>query len=232
MMNEKDIAAKAAQDTGADAAHAEPRHAPFDYEKDVQNAQEQQTAPAENAHSAAKAAPADGKPAADERKAHKAEKETKHAAELAAIKAHVEQMEKQASSAKETLLRTVAEYDNFRKRSAREHDAAFGNGVCHAVEKLLPILDTLALAANTQTADEGFKKGVELTLDQCKKAFDELGVKENDALGQPFDPNLHAAVLQQPAPEGTDSGIVLQVLQTGYTLTDKVVRHATVVVAE
>ncbi|MEG2394612.1 MAG: nucleotide exchange factor GrpE [Ruthenibacterium sp.] len=237
MMNEKDIAAKAAQNTGANK-----KHAPYDYDKDLASAPDEakaQTVPADdkpaaekNAAQPAPQSSAAGKPETDDRKAHKQEKEAKHAAELTALKAHAEQLEKQAGSAKETLLRTVAEYDNYRKRSAREHDAAFGNGVCHAVEKLLPILDTLALAANTQTADEGFKKGVELTLDQCKKAFDELGVKEINALNQPFDPNLHAAVLQQPAPEGTDSGTVLQVLQTGYTLGDKVIRHATVAVAE
>src|SRR5690625_4587730 len=68
-------------------------------------------------------------------------------AELAAVKEQLEKAAKELSDAKDTLLRTAAEYDNFRKRSAKEKDAAFGNGVSFAVEKLLGVLDTLALAA-------------------------------------------------------------------------------------
>ncbi len=162
----------------------------------------------------------------------KAEKETKHHAELAAAKCKIEEFEKQLAGAKETLMRTAAEYDNFRKRSAKEHDAAFNNGVGFAITQLLPVLDTLNLAANAATEDESYKKGVILTLDKCKEAFGLMGVSEIEAQGKPFDPELHAAVLQQPCPEGTESGTVLQVLQTGYILKEKVIRHATVAVAE
>lgn len=130
------------------------------------------------------------------------------------------------------LLRLAAEYDNFRKRSAREKDASFGDGVAFAVEKLLGVLDTLNLAANTPTQDENYKKGVIMTLEQCAKAFEAIGVEEIDAEGKPFDPQLCAAVMQQPAPEGAESGTVTQVLQKGYTYKGKVVRHASVAVAE
>ena len=167
-----------------------------------------------------------------EPKPAKAEKETKHHAELAAAKCKIEEFEKQLAGAKETLMRTAAEYDNFRKRSAKEHDAAFNNGVGFAVTQLLPVLDTLNLAANAPTEDEGYKKGVLLTLDKCKGAFGLMGVTEIEAQDKPLDPELHAAVLQQPCPEVTESGTVLQVLQTGYMLKDKVIRHATVAVAE
>lgn len=129
-------------------------------------------------------------------------------------------------------MRTAAEYDNFRKRSAREKDAAFGDGVAFAVEKLLGVLDTLSLAANTPTQDENYKKGVMMTLEQCAKAFEAIGVEEIEAEGKPFDPQLCAAVMQQGAPEGTESGTVTQVLQKGYTYKGKVVRHASVAVAE
>lgn len=200
---------------------------------------EQDAPHAEHTDGAARTGPAPEQPqetppeaAAPEKPAKGDKHGAKYAAELAAAKTQAEQAQQQMQAAKEALLRTAAEYDNFRKRSAREHDAAFQNGVSHAIEKLLPVMDTLALAANAETADTAYKKGVELTLDQCKKAFDALGVTEIDALGKPFDPNLHAAVLQQPAPEGTESGTVLQVLQTGYLLGEKVVRHATVAVAE
>ena len=136
------------------------------------------------------------------------------------------------SAAKDQLLRTAAEYENFRKRSAREQDAAFNNGVGFAVSQILSILDTLDMAANAPTTDENYKKGVLMTLDKAAAAFKVLKVEEIPALGLPFDPEVHSAVMQQPAAEGQESGTVVQVFQKGYKLGDKVVRHATVVVAE
>ena len=154
------------------------------------------------------------------------------AAQAAAAKARAEELEKQLAETKDTLLRTAAEYDNFRKRSAREHDAAFGNGVSHAVNLLLPVLDTLSYAANAATEDENYKKGVLMTMDKANAAFTAMGVEEIEAAGKPFDPETTTAVMQREAPEGVESGTVLEVLQKGYRLGDKVVRHATVIVAE
>lgn len=90
-------------------------------------------------------------------------------ARLAAAQQKAEDLSGQLAQAKDTLMRTAAEYDNFRKRSAREKDAAFGDGVAFAVEKLLGVLDTLSLAANTPTQDENYKKGVMMTLEQAQK---------------------------------------------------------------
>ncbi len=151
---------------------------------------------------------------------------------IAALEAKLEAAEKAADAAKDQLLRTAAEYDNFRKRSAREQDSAFGNGVSHAVEKILVILDTLEMAANTPTADEAYKKGVMMTLDKAAEAFKALNIEEIPALNLPFDPQVHNAVMQQPAAEGQESGTVVQVFQKGYKMGDKIVRHATVVVAQ
>ena len=152
--------------------------------------------------------------------------------QLAAAKAEAEKARAEADAAKDRLLRTAAEYDNFRKRSAREQDAAFGNGVAHAVSQILSILDTLEMAEAAPTADENFKKGVTLTLEKAKAAFEALKVEEIPALGQPFDPAVHNAVMQKAAENGEESGTVLQVFQKGYKLGDKVIRHATVIVAE
>ena len=152
--------------------------------------------------------------------------------EQAALKTKLTQMEKNLADAKDALLRTAAEYENFRKRSAREHDAAFDNGVTFAVTALLPVLDTLELAAAAPTTDENYKKGVALTLDKCREAFEKMGIVEIEALGKPFDPALHAAVLQQPATDDAPSGTITLVAQKGYLLHDKVVRHASVAVAE
>ena len=169
---------------------------------------------------------------APEKEKDKKEKKKELESQLAAAKAEAEKAKAEAAEAKDRLLRTAAEYDNFRKRSAREQDAAFGNGVAHAVSQILTILDTLEMAEAAPTADENFKKGVTLTLEKAKAAFEALKVEEIPALGQPFDPAVHNAVMQKAAENGEESGTVLQVFQKGYKLGDKVIRHATVIVAE
>ena len=156
----------------------------------------------------------------------------KKARELEAVKAKLDAAEKNANQAKDQLLRMAAEYENYRKRSTREADQKFNDGVSYAVNQIIPILDTLDMAANAPTTDENYKKGVTMTLDKAAKALDALHVEEIEALGKPFDPNFMNAVQQIPAPDGQESGTVITVYQKGYKLGDKIVRHATVVVAE
>ena len=156
----------------------------------------------------------------------------KKARELEAVKAKLDAAEKNANQAKDQLLRMAAEYENYRKRSTREADQKFNDGVSYAVNQIIPILDTLDMAANAPTTDENYKKGVLMTLDKAAKALDALHVEEIEALGKPFDPNFMSAVQQIPAPDGQESGTVVTVYQKGYKLGDKIVRHATVVVAE
>ena len=155
----------------------------------------------------------------------------KKARELEAVKAKLDAAEKNANQAKDQLLRMAAEYENYRKRSTREADQKFNDGVSFAVNQIIPILDTLEMAANAPT-DENYKKGVTMTLDKAAKALNALHVEEIEALGKPFDPNFMNAVQQIPAPDGQESGTVITVYQKGYKLGDKIVRHATVVVAE
>ena len=197
--------------------------------------QEPETAPAAEPVKEAQTAEA---PAAEEQDAPqdpKAKKEwfgKKAVKELAAEKARADAAEKAAAQAKDQLLRTAAEYDNFRRRSAKEQDAAFNNGVGFAVNQILTILDTLEMAANAACTDENYKKGVVMTLDNASAALAALKVEEIPAEGQPFDPNLHNAVMQKPAEDGQKSGTVVQVFQKGYKIGDRIIRHATVVVAE
>ena len=193
-------------------------------------AQQPEEQPAEETKAETGAAPEEN--AEQELKKHGKEKKKDLAAELEAAKAQAQAAETALNAAKDQLLRTAAEYENFRKRSAREQDAAFNNGVGFAVSQILAILDTLDMAANAPTTDENYKKGVLMTLDKAAAAFKVLKVEEIPALGLPFDPEVHSAVMQQPAAEGQESGTVVQVFQKGYKLGDKVVRHATVVVAE
>ena len=152
--------------------------------------------------------------------------------EAEALKAKLAAAEAAAAQVKDQLLRTAAEYENYRRRTARESDQKFGDGVSHAVSQIIPILDTLEMAANAPTADENYKKGVTMTLDKAAKALEVLRITELDCLGKPFDPNTMNAVAQVPAPEGMNSGDVVTVYQKGYVMGDKIVRHATVVVAE
>lgn len=200
---------------------------------------EAQSAPADTAPKAEQAAET-AAPQADktETKAEpKAEKEKKDwfgkkNRELEVAQAKLEAAEAKNKELKDQLLRTAAEYDNYRKRTAREADMKFNDGVSHAVTQILTILDTLDMAANADCADENYKKGVVMTLDKAAKALDTLHIVEIEALGKPFDPQFMNAVQQVPPEEGQESGTVVRVFQKGYKIGDKIIRHATVVVAE
>lgn len=195
--------------------------------------QEPETAPAAEPVKEAQTAEA---PAAEEQDVPqdpKAKKEwfgKKAAKELAAEKARADAAEKAAAQAKDQLLRTAAEYDNFRRRSAKEQDAAFNNGVGFAVNQILTILDTLEMAANAACTDENYKKGVVMTLDKASAALTALKVEEIPAEGQPFDPNLHNAVMHTED-ESLGENVLAQVFQKGFKIGDKVVRFAMVQVA-
>ena len=207
----------------------------------AQAAQEQPEAQAPAAAEAAPAAEqtaetAEPKPEKTD-KADKTDKEKKDwfgkkNRELESLKAKLETAENEAAELKDQLLRTAAEYDNYRKRTAREADQKFNDGVSHAVTQILTILDTLDMAAEAECSDENYKKGVLMTLDKAAKAFETLHITEIEALGQPFDPQFMNAVQQVPPEEGQESGTVVRVFQKGYKIGDRIIRHATVVVAE
>ena len=171
-------------------------------------------------------------PEAEPKAEKKAEGKHEHHHEKAALEAKLEASEKKNEELKNQLLRTAAEYDNYRKRSQREADQKFNDGVSHAVTQILGILDTLDMAANAVCADENYKKGVMMTLDKAATALENLNITEIEALNKPFDPNFMNAVQQVPPAEGQESGDVVQVFQKGYKIGDKIIRHATVVVAE
>ena len=195
----------------------------------------QETKQTETPQAAARETPAE--PADAEPEQAKPEKEKKDwfgkkNRELEAAKAKLEEAEKKNGELKDQLLRTAAEYDNYRKRTAREADRKFNDGVCHAVTQILGILDTLDMAARAECTDENYKKGVMMTLDKADKALTTLQIEEIEALGKPFDPQFMNAVQQVPPAEGQESGTVVQVFQKGYKIGDKIIRHATVVVAE
>ena len=127
-------------------------------------------------------------------------------------------------------LRLAAEYDNFRKRTIKEKEASYGNGKADAVAKMLPVYDNLERALNQETSDTAFKKGVEMTMAELVKIFTALGVEIFGNVGDPFDPNLHNAVMHLDSEELGENTIA-QVFQKGFKIGEKVVRFAMVQVA-
>ena len=191
---------------------------------------EQEQAAAETKAPAAESDKQEAEPAAE--KTEKKDWFGKKSKELEAVKAKLEAAEQANAKLKDQMLRTAAEYDNYRKRSAREADQKFNDGVSHAVNQILAILDTLDMAANAECTDENYKKGVVMTLDKAEKALKTLNITEIESMGKPFDRNFMNAVQQVPAEDGQESGTVVRVFQKGYMIGDKIIRHATVVVAE
>ncbi len=127
-------------------------------------------------------------------------------------------------------LRLAAEYDNFRKRTAKEKEASYGNGKADAVAKLLPVYDNLERALNQVCEDAAYKKGVEMTMAELVKIFTSLGVEIFGNVGDAFDPNLHNAVMHVDSEE-LGENVIAMVFQKGFKIGEKVVRFAMVQVA-
>lgn len=139
-------------------------------------------------------------------------------------------MEEQLKSEKDRYLRLAAEYDNFRKRSAKEREAIFADVRGDTVLKFLPVYDNLSRALAQETADEAYRKGVEMTMNQFKGILEKLGVTEIEALGKTFDPELHNAVMHIDDDKYGAGEIVLE-FEKGFKLGDKVIRFSMVQVA-
>ncbi|HEV2693704.1 MAG TPA: nucleotide exchange factor GrpE [Verrucomicrobiae bacterium] len=136
------------------------------------------------------------------------------------------------------LLRTTADFDNFKKRAAREKIEAGQYATASLLQKVLPVLDNfemaLAAAQNTATTQGGiasFQAGVTMIQQQLKNALLESGLEEIESAGKPFDPNFHEAVSEQESAD-VPEGHVLQQLRKGYKIKERLLRPATVVVAK
>ncbi len=143
-------------------------------------------------------------------------------------------LEQQAADNLDKYQRTLAEFDNFRKRTVKEKASMYDDGVRSTVEKLLTVIDNLerAVAVQEGKADENdaFFKGVKMTLMQFQEVLHGIGVEEIKALGEQFDPNLHAAVAHEDDENYGENEVVLEMLK-GYKYKDKVIRHSMVKVA-
>ena len=127
--------------------------------------------------------------------------------------------------------RTQADFENYRKRMARENAAARERGVAQVAKELLPALDHLELALKASEGHEDVVKGFALVRDEIVAALGRVGIQPFAPKGEPFDPNEHEAMAQQPS-EDAESGTVIEVYQQGYRLNGQVLRPARVVVAQ
>lgn len=130
----------------------------------------------------------------------------------------------------ERYMRLMAEFQNFKRRAAREKSDIHAYANEKIVGELLPVLDNFERALSTNTEDiEGYAKGMELIFTQLKTALEHAGLEEIPALGEEFDPNVHNAVMTEDSEEHED-GHISKVLQKGYKLKDKVIRPSMVAV--
>ena len=132
------------------------------------------------------------------------------------------------------VMRQMAEFENFRRRTDKEKQSMFETGAKSVIEKILPVIDNFERGLSTISEEErqtGFASGMNMIYKQLLTELENIGVKPIEALGKEFDPNLHNAVMQV-ASEEYESGVVAQELLKGYTYRDAVVRHSMVAVAE
>ena len=130
------------------------------------------------------------------------------------------------------VLRQMAEFDNFRKRTEKEKEQSFSNGAASVVEKLLPIIDNFerAIASRKEDTDAAYADGVEMIYKQFNTVLEGLGIKAIEAVGKEFDPSLHNAVMHIDD-ENYGENEVVEELQKGYTYGDTVLRHSMLKVA-
>ena len=150
-------------------------------------------------------------------------------AELLEAQARIAEQEKALEEQNDKYLRLAAEYDNFRRRTAQERDRIYDDAYAEALAALFPVVDNLERAAQYSDG-ESVAKGVAMILKSVEDTLAKLGVSEIEALGKPFDPNLHNAVLHVEDDTKGESEVV-EVLQKGYQKGERILRYAMVKVA-
>ncbi|WP_347301424.1 nucleotide exchange factor GrpE [Dolosigranulum savutiense] len=172
-------------------------------------------------------------------KAEEAEAQVNESAEEAfeesSEQSELVQLQADYEALSDRLIRTQAEMQNIQRRHQRDKEATLKFRSQALAKDIIPAIDNLERALQTEvdtTSAENFKKGVQMVLDSLQAALKQNNIEQVEALGKPFDSAVHEAVAQIPASEGQESGEVIEVLEKGYTLHDRVLRAAKVVVAE
>ena len=142
----------------------------------------------------------------------------------------LEALKQNLTDQEDKFLRLAAEYDNYRRRSQKEKESAWADSKAETAAAFLPVYDNLERALKQETADEAYKKGVEMTMTQLKEVLSKLGIQEIPALGEAFDPNLHNAVMHVED-ENAGENTIVEVFQAGFRTEEKVIRFSMVKVA-
>jgi molecular chaperone GrpE len=151
------------------------------------------------------------------------------------LEARIEELEHELEASKDKYLRLQAEFDNYRRRTLQEKADLIKNAGESTLLEILPILDDFerAITANKDSDDlEAIKDGINLIYNKLKTKLENQGIKEIDALHQDFNTDLHEAITKIPAPEETLKGKIVDVIEKGYYLNDKVLRFSKVVIGE
>lgn len=143
--------------------------------------------------------------------------------QMASMKAEIEEKD-------DRYKRIMAEFENYKKRSAKERESLYDSIISEIVSSFLPVLDNLEKAAKAETKDEEYKKGVELMLQQFKDVLASKGVKEIETVGKTFDPELHEAV-SSVFDENLGEKEIKEEFRKGYMIGNRVIRHSMVIVA-
>jgi molecular chaperone GrpE len=152
------------------------------------------------------------------------------ASELAQVRSDLDDLSKERDGYLALAQRTQADFENYRKRMARENAAAVDRGMTKVVKELLPALDHLELALKAADGHEDVVKGFEMVAGELHAALARVGIQAFSPQGEAFDPNEHEAMAAQPSEEA-ESGVVIEVYQSGYRINGAVLRPARVVVA-
>lgn len=162
----------------------------------------------------------------EEKSASKEKK--KFEVELEKAQKEIEKAKSEYDELNDKYVRMLAEYDNFRRRSAKEREGVYADAYCDVISEILPILDNLERAAQYTDDAEKVSKGVQMTLNSMTSTLEKLGIEEVPT--ETFDPNYHNAVMHVED-DSLGEGVIVDVLQKGYKKGDKVIRYAMVKVA-
>ena len=145
----------------------------------------------------------------------------------ASLREALEKCEAEKKELEDRYLRLMAEYDNYRRRTQKERENVYPDAVANTLKELLPLLDNLQRALDTPCADENYLTGIKMIQTGFEEYLKKMGVETFGKAGEPFDPNLHNAVMHIED-ESLGKNVVAQVFQSGYRRGDRILRHAMV----
>ena len=166
----------------------------------------------------------------EENKEAKVKKEKNNSDEIIELKKQIDTQKIELGETEDRLKRVAAEFDNYKKRSAKEKEMMYNSLLADIISKFLPVVDNLEKALEAKTEDENYKQGIELVLRQFKDVLTASGVKEIETVGKTFDPELHEAV-GSVIDENLGEKEIKQEYRKGYMIGNKVIRHSMVIVA-